>query len=504
MNSSLRYYLRFFCVNLWIGLISTILFAQPKTITILYTNDIHASFLPHEVFWIKEKPKPLIGGFNELSFAVDSIRRVKPVTLMLDAGDVMTGNPITEYSYAGAKGGNLFAMMNYIGYDAWTPGNHEFDFSPENLRKLASIANFPAVSANILDTLDNFPVNNKEYVVIEKNGLKIGIIGVMSSEFYSLVGKNSSKGIKILPPVETVKRLAEQLQSKTDLLIALTHQGVGYDSILAVNVPELDIIVGGHSHTKLIQPKIVSGVIIVQTGSHCENLGILDITIENRHVVRHNASLLPLWYNSAREATPLSMFIDSMKNEIDRDYGEVIGILKNDWIRSSGESGIGNFIADAQQEAAGADIGFMNSSGIRKDLSAGPVTKRDLFEILPFHNMLVKFELTGKQIRSIVEHYINKHSRIQTSGIKCEWRKNLDGSIEFLTFLINSKPLDENRVYIGAASDFMIGEAMEYFGLDIHNATSTNLTVFFAVENKLITLKEIRSGIENRIKRVER
>jgi 5'-nucleotidase / UDP-sugar diphosphatase len=503
MSSFIRYYSRLFSLGMWIVFSSLIIFAQPKTITILHTNDIHASFLPHEAFWVKEKPKPLIGGFNELSYAVDSIRRVKPTTLMLDAGDVMTGNPITEYSYAGAKGGVLFAMMNRIGYDAWTPGNHDFDYTMENLRKLVAIANFPTISANILDTLDKFPVNNREYVVIEKNGLKIGIIGAISGEFYSLVNKISSIGIRILPPVETVKRLAEQLQSQTDLLIALTHEGVDYDSILAVNVPELNVIVGGHSHTQLTHPKIVNGVIIVQTGFHCENLGILDIKVENRRVVWYNGSLLPLWYNSARKTTPLSAFIDSMKNEIDHDYAEVLAELKNDWTNSRSENAMGNFIADAQREAAGADVGFMNTSGIRKNMSAGPITKRDLFEILPFGNILMKFELSGKQIRSIVEYYINEHPNIQTSGIKCEWERKLDSSIEFKTFLVNGRPLDENKVYIGAASDYMMGEAKKYLGMEISNITSTNSTVFSVVENKLISMKEIQSGVEYRIHRVE-
>jgi len=464
---------------------------------------MHANFLPHEAFWIKEKPKPLIGGFNELSFAIDSLRRVKPATLMLDAGDVMTGNPITEYSYAGANGGVLFAMMNRIGYDAWTPGNHDFDYTPENLCKLTSIANFPTISANILDTLNNFPVNNKEYIVIEKNSMKIGIIGAMSNEFYDLVSKNSSKGIKILPLVETVKRLAEQLKPQTDLLIALTHEGVDYDSILAANVPELNVIVGGHSHTKLIKPKIVNDVIIVQTGFHCENLGILDITVENHRIVSYNGSLLPLWYNSARKSTPLSVFIDSIKNEIDRDYAVELAELKNDWINSRSENAMGNFITDAQREAAGADVGFMNTAGIRNNISAGPITKRDLFEILPFRNILMKFELTGKQIRSIVEYYIDGHPNIQTSGIYCEWRHKLDGTIEFKTFLVDNKPLDENKVYIGAANDYVLGEAKKYLGIEIPDMTSTNLTVFSVVENKLIQMKEIQSYVEHRIHHIE-
>jgi len=145
----------------------------------------------------------------------------------------------------------------------------------------------------------------------------------------------------------------------------------------------------------------------------------------------------------------------------------------------------------------------MNTAGIRNNKSAGPITKRDLFEILPFRNILMKFELTGKQIRSIVEYYIDGHPNIQTSGINCEWRHKLDGSIEFKTFLVNGKQLDENKVYIGAASDYVLGEAIKYLGIEIPNITSTNLTVFSVVENKLIRMKEIQSGIGYRIHRME-
>jgi 5'-nucleotidase / UDP-sugar diphosphatase len=503
MGISLRNCSRILILSSWIVFGYLASYAQPKTVTILHTNDMHASFLPHDAFWVKQNPKPLVGGFNELFFAVDSIRRVKTATLLLDAGDVMTGNPITEYAYSGAEGGALFEMMNRVGYETWTPGNHDFDISSANLYKLTSIAKFPTISANILDTANQFPVNNKEYVIIEKNGLKICIIGAISGEFYSLVSKASTIGIKILPPVETVKRLAEQLQSQTDLLIALAHEGVDYDSVLAMNVPELNVIVGGHSHTQLMYPKIVNGVIIVQTGFHCENLGILDITVENHRIVWYNGSLLPLWYNSARKATPLSMFIDSMKNEIDHDYAVVLAELKNDWINNRSENAMGNFIADAQREAAGADIGFMNTSGIRKNISVGSITKRDLFEILPFRNILMKFELTGKQIRSIVEYYLNEHPNIQTSGIKCEWMRKPDGGIEFKKFLVNGKLLDEKKVYIGAASDYMIGEAKKYLGMEISNITSAKLTVFSVVERKLIKTKEIQSGVEYRIHQVE-
>lgn len=488
-----------FCV-----IVPLIALPRPKSITILHTNDMHASFIPFEAVWVKQNPKPSVGGFNELSFVIDSLRHVRPVTLLLDAGDVMTGNPITEYIYKGAEGGALFEMMNRMGYEAWELGNHDFDISQENLRKLSGIAAFPTLCANVVDTLNRFPVNNKEYVIIEKDGLKIGVIGIMSKDFYTLLNQNSSAGIKILPPVETAKRLAELLSPKTDLLIALTHEGVEDDSILAMNVKGLDVIVGGHSHTRLRHPKKVNGVLIVQTGSNCENLGVLDLKVERHHIISYDGNLIQLWYNSARPKTDLSRFIDSIKTKIDKDYAEIIGTLKTDWIRGrNGESGIGDFIADAQREAAGADVAFMNDHGIRKDMAAGPITKRDLFEILPFRNLLTKFELTGRQIRNIIEYYINTDAPIQTSGILCEWRRNDQGGIAFSKFLVNGKTLVDSVKYVGAASDYIMGEAQKYLGIEVSKLINLNRTVYAVVEKKIRALKEISSIVEHRIRRIQ-
>lgn len=503
MKTTERWFSRVKLQIIIIGTVLTALYCQPKTITILHTNDMHASFIPHEAFWMKENPKPLVGGFNELSFIVDSLRHVKSSTLLIDAGDVMTGNPITEYMYAGAEGGALFEMMNRIGYELWTPGNHDFDISSANLRKLTTIAKFPTISANILDTLNQFPVNNKEYIIIVKNGLKIGIIGIMSDDFYNLVNQKSGAGIKILPTIETMKRLASMLYSKTDLLVALTHQGVDEDSVLAMNVPGLDVIIGGHSHTRLKHPKKVNGILIVQTGSNCESLGVLDLKLEKHHVISYDGNLIQLWYNAARPKTDLSAFIDSMKLVIDQDYSKVIATLKTDWKRGRGESGIGNFIADAQREAVHADVSFMNSSGIRKDLTAGPITKRDIFEILPFRNLLSTFPVTAQQIRSMVEFIVKERSGVQTSGIQCEWRKKDNGEIEFLKLLVNGKQLEESKIYTGVASDYMMGESEKYFGFKPSKLTVLDQTVFSAIETKARAMKEISSGIEHRMNEVK-
>ena len=481
-----------------------ILIGQPRTITILHTNDMHADFIPHEAFWGKNTPKPLVGGFNELNYEIDSIRHVKPAVLLIDAGDVMTGNPITEYSYEGAEGGALFAMMRMIGYNVWTIGNHDFDISQANLRKLIQIGGFPAVSANIVDTAGKFPVGNEEYIILEKAGLRIGIFGLMSKDFFTLVSKKSSGGIVILSPVATAQSIIDKLRSRTDLLIAVTHEGVEDDSVLAENVTGLDVIIGGHSHTRLKMPKIIKGVIIVQTGSNCENLGELTLTVEKHRILSHEGKLLPLWYHPDRPKTALSHLVDSLKGKIDTDYAEIIGTLKSAWvIGRGGESNAGNFIADAQREAAGADIGFMNTHGMRKNLSVGAITKRDLFEVLPFRNELVTFPMTGAAITRFLQYYIKNRPAVQTSGLQAEWKMKPDNTIEFVKILVNGRPLVDAKIYTAAASDYLAGDAEIYLGIDKPVPVSVNKTVFAAVEQKVRALKEVHAGIEHRIQEVK-
>jgi len=474
-----------------------------QTLTILHTNDMHSAFVPHEAFWMKESPKPFVGGFNELSFTVDSIRRATGNVLLLDAGDVMTGNPISDLEYDGAQGGALFAMMNTIGYEAWCVGNHDFDISQENLRHLTAIARFPVLSANIVNNEGKYPVNNKPFTIIEKDGLRIGIIGVMSQDLYHLVNQNSLVGIKVLDPVATTQRWIDELKPKTDLLIALTHEGVDEDSLLASNVTGLNIIVGGHSHTRLRQPKTVNGVIIVQAGSDCENLGVLQVSIENGKVTKYEGKLIQLWYRSDRPATRLSALIDSLQHVIDAEYDQVVATLKSDWKKSDGESGLGNFVADAQREAAHAEVAFMNNTGIRATVTAGPLTKRELFSVMPFRNILTTFQLSGKQLRSVLIYHLKGRGGLSFSGITCRWKRNAAREPEILTIDVNGKPLEDARMYICAASDYFVGEAKRYIGVEVPQPIYLQQTVFSALEAAARKAGEIDSKVENRIQEIQ-
>ncbi len=465
--------------------------AQPRSLTILHTNDMHASFLPREAVWVKETPRPMIGGFKQLEFAVDSLRTIRKNVLVLDAGDVMTGNPITEREYRGAQGGALFEMMNRIGYDAWCIGNHDLDISQANLKGLVAIADFPTTSANLVDDRSAFPVGNRPYVIIERGGLRIGIIGLISQDLYGLVIQTNLTGIRVLSPVETLQRYIDELDPQTDLLIALTHQGVSDDSMLAANVRGLDLIVGGHSHTRLTSPRVVNGVYIVQAGSNTEYLGLVDMDVEDDRITRLNARLHPLWANTERPGTPLGSLIDSMQVEIDREYSEVIGTLKGDWLRRDNANSIGSYVTEAQREAVQADICFMNTHGIRRDIPAGPITKRALFEALPFRNVLATFQLSGAQLRSVFAHAIKTRSAILATGITGQWQSESGGRITFQDLRVGGNPLEDGRMYTCTANDYLIGEAKRYLGVELPQVIYLQRTLFATVEAAVRKDKEI-------------
>jgi len=139
-----------------------------------------------------------------------------------------------------------------------------------------------------------------------------------------------------------------------------------------------------------------------------------------------------------------------MQAEIDREYGTVLATLKGDWVRGHDQSPIGTFIAEAQREAAHADVAFMNTHGIRKDVPAGPLTRKDLLEILPFRNVLMTFQLSGADIRKALRVHLEGKASLQFAGITGTWTRNADGSADLLSVEVLGRPLEDSRMYVCA------------------------------------------------------
>ncbi|MGY0392098.1 bifunctional metallophosphatase/5'-nucleotidase [Bizionia sp. KMM 8389] len=258
-------------------------FEETRKITILHTNDVHSHIDP---FGPEDGKNPNQGGVAKRAALIDSIRNENPHTLLLDAGDIFQGTPYFNY-----YGGELeFKLMSKLKYDAATIGNHDFDNSVDGLFAQLPHAEFDFISANydfsntIMDGLV------KPYKIFNKNGIKIGVFG-LGVELEGLVDKNMYKETKYLDPVEISQEMTRTLKEdeKCDLIICLSHLGYHYknnpdkisDLILAKKTSNIDLIIGGHTHTFLDKPTIVKNrqgknVLVNQVGCYGLNLGKVD------------------------------------------------------------------------------------------------------------------------------------------------------------------------------------------------------------------------------------
>lgn len=263
-----------------------------KKITILHTNDVHSHIDP---FPKNDPLNPSGGGVIARANLINLIKKDNPHTLILDAGDVFQGTP-----YFNFFGGELeLKLMSKMGYNASTLGNHEFDNGMEKLSKVLKHANFSFLNSNY--TLKNTPLENKikSHEIFNINGIKIGVFG-LGIELEGLVEKKLYKGIKYLNPIEISKDISDDLKynHNCDLIICLSHLGFSYskdknimcDLILAKQTKNIDLIIGGHTHTFLDEPVKVKNlenkdVIINQVGCFGINLGKIDFYFSenNKH-----------------------------------------------------------------------------------------------------------------------------------------------------------------------------------------------------------------------------
>ena len=259
-----------------------------KKITILHTNDVHSHIDP---FGPQDGRNPNQGGVARRASLIEGIRAENPNTLLLDAGDIFQGTPYFNY-----YGGELeFKLMSMLKYDAATIGNHDFDNGLEGLYAQLPHAKFDFISANYDFSNTIMDTHTKPYKVFVKNGIKIGVFG-LGIQLEGLVDKNMYKETVYLDPVEITQDMSRILKEneKCDLIICLSHLGYNYrnntdkpsDLSLAAATKDIDLIIGGHTHTFLKKPTIVKNsmgqnVLVNQVGCFGINLGKIDFYFDS-------------------------------------------------------------------------------------------------------------------------------------------------------------------------------------------------------------------------------
>ncbi len=439
----------------------------PFDLTLFYTNDIHGAFAarPHE-----GQDGPLVGGFAALSGHLARERAAAARPVLLDGGDFMTGNPVCELVVDGVRGGALAMMMGAVGYAASVIGNHEFDLGRTDLVALVQAFPFPVLGADLHDTAGRgdpaLVPGRPGPLVIERDGLRLGIIGVSHRGLEGLLTPLRLDGITSRDQEEVIRRQLADLVARTDVQVLLSHNGVDTDRRLAraLAADGLDVIVGGHSHTRLDEPAVEAGVLIVQAGSSLRHLGRLDLRLADGRVSGYRGRLILLTADAEDDADPLVRgMVDHFDQQVAAVYGRQIGRLTEDLRRhSQGESALGSWLCDVVRHHSGADVALINSGGIRKHLLRGPLTKLDIHEVLPFGNTIVVHAMPGASLRRIAQANaraaeVRSYGILQVSGLEYRYHRGPDGEVVLDNVLVAGEPLVDDRTYQVAMPDFVSG-----------------------------------------------
>lgn len=469
----------------------------PVRLLLLHTNDMHAQFIPSEAFWVKGDNKPLIGGFGALKGYIDRERALGIPSFLLDAGDLMTGTPLSNIIVDGVEGGALLGMLDQMGYDVMTLGNHEFDNGQENVSKFYNFVSFPIINANL--SKDGKIISPSAYEILDVVGIKIGVIGLMTEDFFNVTAKSVVAGIELGNSVELTKKIVNKIDPVTDLIILLTHASVEEDKTLANEVPWIDIIVGGHSHTRLVEPLVENGVIIVQTGSRTSDLGRLEFTVQGDSISSFSGKLIPMWVDSIDIDPSIAAIVEAYESIINNIYGDTLAAVVRELVRSRGESNIGSWIASIFKEATKSDLGIINSGGIRKGVGAGYLTKLDVIEMLPFKNYLTTFDITGEELLSMMTFLADKSLNsdrhdIQLSGISYKYKSDENG-VTVIEPKIDGSPLIRDKIYKVSTIDFVSdSQPLLYLGfipsnIEHLNILASDVVMEYAQKSKVIDVK---------------
>lgn len=428
-----------------------------EKLTILHVNDFHGRVFPH-IDTTVDREKPM-GGAAYLAEMVNEHRAENPEgVILVSAGDMFQGTPVSNLF----RGRPVLDTMNMLRFDAMTLGNHEFDWGTSVLEDIVSSGEVPFVSANVVDRNGRYLPGMSPYIIIEKKGFKVAVIGLTTRETAYTTKRDNVRGLEFLEPDKVLPEIVKEARKKgAQLVVLLTHLGLEEDKRLA-RALSVDVIVGGHSHTVLTQPVFVNRTVIVHAGYNGLYLGVLELTLDEKSgKLLHGTQKGRLRPVSAgpndRFDKGVARMTKSYNEAIKNKFEQIVGESEVDLDRCrDGESILGDVITDGMRESARADIAVHNSAGIRADISAGAITLEQVYTALPFDNDLVAMDLKGRDLVRLFEKSagLNK-GMLQVSGAKIVYDMGAPEGRRVVEVRIAGAPLDPSRIYRIVTNDFL-------------------------------------------------
>lgn len=449
-------------------------------------------------------------------------------TLLLHAGDMIGASPPVS---ALLRDEPTIEFLNRMGFDIGTIGNHEFDRGSDELLRLLtgsspsavkdySGSQFPWIAANVINQKSGKPFL-PPYKIINISGIPIGFIGVIMRETPAITAPDSVKDLIFTDEAEAINKYARELQKQgVRAIVVLAHvpgesrpngqQASGQLIDLAHLVgDEVDVIFGGHSHTYL--NSVVDGKLLVQAYSYGTAFSDVDIEIDpqTKNIVRKHAEIVTVYQDRIEPASDITRIIDRYEKKVESAVNRYIGTAAIPITAEqniSGESALGNLIADSQRSEMNTDFAFTNPEGIRADIDAGRVTWGNLFGVLPFSNLLVKMDLTGSQIREVLNQQWQPNITrfLQISGITYTWDDSRPKGEKVIDiYLPDGAKLEPAKIYSVTVNTYLAngGDNFTVFLNGINRVTGPN--DIDALEKYIQQLPQPFSyAIDGRIKRM--
>jgi 5'-nucleotidase/UDP-sugar diphosphatase len=429
-----------------------------ERIVILHTNDFHGAIEPRE-----DSAGGQVGGLINLVSLIDQLRAEDPGhTLLLDAGDSFQGTYVSNST----RGEVVMAAMNVAGYDAWTLGNHEFDWGQEVLRARIDQARFPVLAANLLDASSGQVWDGVEpYVLLKVGRARVAVLGLTCPDTPAINEAENVAGLDFRGAVETVHRYLPELEEQADLIVVLSHAGYDQDLALAQAVDGIDVIVGGHSHLFIESPRMVNDTLIVQAGAKGQVVGRLELTLDlaTGRVTdwSRDGVLRAVTGGGVPVDAEVKSLVDAAEAEavatMSQPIGETVRELE---VKPYGEFALGNLVVDAMLAAEidghPADIALHNNGGIRASLPQGSIDYGQIYAVLPFDDQLMALDLTGEQVHRILERSVAASpGKLQVAGLAFRFSMSRPAGQRVQEVTVGGQPLDPKRVYRVVTIDYL-------------------------------------------------
>lgn len=488
-------------LKMFLGVLSLVFFSNVSSfakeidIQILATSDLHGKFYPYD-YAINEESKS--GSLTQIATAVKKYRTDN--TIIVDVGDTIQDN-YSEMFFKD-KIHPMMLAMNEIGYDIWAIGNHEFNYGVENLKNIMKQSTSKVLIGNLYNPDGTSFADS--YTIIEKDGVKIGVIGMCTPNITKWDSVNLKDYI-VTDPVEETKKIVKDLRDKVDVLIATVHMGEEneYDvpnsgaNDLANACPELDLIIAAHEH-KLVEETYVNNVLIVENKSSGATMSKVNIVVEKdkfgcKIVDRKAESIKISEYESDKELSKkLAPYNERAKKEANIIIGELIGgnLVPENEIAEIPQAQIEptsliDLINEVQMYYTDAQVSSAALFNIDANLEPGKIKKSDTSLIYKYGNTLYKVQMTGKQLKKYIEWSANYYNTYNPKDLTISFNENVRGfnydmfsgvdyqidisekpgnRIKNLKWTKTGKEVKDNEVFVIAVNNYRVNTHLLSYG----------------------------------------